>query len=285
MRFVFLLVVFLFFPDLAMAKSKSAAKILIPSIPPVIVTYDVYVGGVHLMSADVYFEENAARYRSRVLGHTNGIWYRLFPWNTELKVEGKIRGDKFIPSEFYTRDIWNNNPRTTWLHFQKNGDVKPAFDPPNTDKNREIVDFPLRRGSLDPITGLLQLLAHVAVHDSCAVTVPIFEGKRRFDITGIDVGHEDIDEEDYSAFKGEARTCDAEFTMVAGEWKGKTPDHNFWSRNDKEQGREPFHIWLGSLGEGLPQMPVRLESGSVWGLIVMHLSSWHYATPQEKAYK
>ena len=28
-------------------------------------------------------------------------------------------------------------------------------------------------------------------------------------------------------------------------------------------------------------MPVRLESGSVWGIIVMHLSAWHYATPEE----
>jgi hypothetical protein len=31
-------------------------------------------------------------------------------------------------------------------------------------------------------------------------------------------------------------------------------------------------------------MAVRLESGSVWGLIVMHLSAWHYATPDEMKY-
>lgn len=284
MRIFLLLIVLLMMPDLAIAKPKATPKILIPAIPPVVVTYDVYVGGVHLMSADVYFEENAAHYRSRVLGHSIGIWYKLFPWDTILKVEGKIRGDKFVPSEFYTRDVWGHKARTTWLHFQRNGDVKPDFDPPNTDKNRELISFDQRRGSLDPITGLLQLLANVAVHQSCDVTVPIFEGRRRFDITGIDVGHEEIDEEDYSAFKGDARTCDAEFTMVAGEWKDRAPDR-FWTRNEHEQGREPFHIWLGSLNNVLPEMPVRLESGSVWGLIVMHLSAWHYATSEEKRYK
>ena len=284
MRVLLLLVVFLTLPYSAMAKPKTVAKSLIPAIPPIVVTYDVYVGGVHLMTADVFFEQKATRYRARVLGKTAGIWYKIIPWDTELKVDGAIRRDKFVPHEFFTRDVWGHKPRVTWLHFQKNGDVKPDFDPPNTDTNREIVGPALRRGSLDPVTGLLQLLANVAVHQSCETTVPVFEGKRRFDITGIDVGHEDIDEGDYSAFKGTARTCDAEFKMVAGEWNDRKPDH-FWSRNDKEQGRDPFHIWLGSLAKGLPEMAVRLESGSVWGLIVMHLSSWHYATPEEKGYK
>jgi hypothetical protein len=252
----------------------------IPAVPPVTVTYDVYVGGVHLMTADVTFEEKASRYRARVLGRTAGLWYRLFPWDTELKVEGRIRGDRFVPSEFYTRDVWGHKPRVTWLHFLKNGDVKPAFDPPNTDKNRGEITLRQRRGSLDPVTGLLQLLAHVAVYNSCDVTVPIFEGKRRFDIAGVDVGREAVDDGDYSAFKGVARTCDADFTMVAGEWKDRPPDR-FWTRDGHDNSREPFHIWLGSPAEGLPEMAVRLESGSVWGLIVMHLSSWHYATPDE----
>lgn len=284
MRFFLILMMLMLLSGAVDAKPQAGSRVLIPTLPPVTVTYDVYVGGVHLMKADVTFEERSARYRARVIGKTVGIWYKLFPWDTELKVEGKIRGDQFIPSEFYTHDVWGHKARTTWLHFLKNGDVKPAFDPPNTDKNREPIAFEQRRGSLDPVTGMLQLLANVAVHDSCVVTVPIFEGRRRFDITGIDVGHEDIDEAEYSAFAGEARSCDAEFNMVAGEWKDRPPDR-FWTRNDKESGREPFHIWLGSLAKGLPEMPVRLESGSVWGLIIMHLSTWHYATAEEKNYR
>jgi len=265
------------------ALAKPTPKILIPAIPPLAATYDVYVGGIHLMTANVVFQEQAARYRARVTGHTYGIWYKLVPWNTELKVEGKMRDDRFVPAEFYTQDVWWHKPRTTWLHFQKDGDIKTDFDPPNTDKNRESIGPDQRRGSLDPITGLLQLLAHVAIYKNCNVTVPIFEGRRRFDITGTDAGSEIIDEEDYSAFKGEARACDAAFTMVAGEWKDRPPDR-FWTRDSGESGREPFHIWLGSMGDGLPELPVRLESGSVWGLIIMHLSAWHYATGDETKY-
>ena len=284
MRFTKLIVFLLFVPSLAFAKPAAPQAQAIPMIQPITVTYNVYVGGVHLMSADVTFEERAGRYRARVTGKTAGIWYKLFPWDTELKVNGAIRKDRFVPAEFYTHDVWGHKAKSVWLHFQKNGDVKTAFDPPADNKKQEPVTAEQRRGSLDPISGLLQLLAHVAVHDDCDVTVPIFEGHRRFDITGMDVGHEEIDEEDYGAFKGDARTCDAAFNMVSGEWIDRPPDR-FWTRGANETGREPFHIWLGSLAEGLPEMPVRLESGSVWGLIIMHLSDWHYATPAETSYK
>ena len=37
-----------------------------------------------------------------------------------------------------------------------------------------------KKGALDPVTALLQMLAHVAVDDSCAYTVPVFDGKRGF---------------------------------------------------------------------------------------------------------
>ena len=92
-----------------------------------------------------------------------------------------------------------------------------------------------RRGSLDPISGLLQLLANIAVHDSCDTTVPIFEGKRRFDISGVDVDRQYVDEEDYSAFKGDARICDAKFDMVAGEYIDRPPDR-FWARKIMRKG-------------------------------------------------
>lgn len=266
----------------ALAKTHAAGGAGgIPQIAPVTVTYDVYVGGVHLVQANVTFEEHAKTYRARVLGHSVGIWYRLFPWDTELKTHGAIRGDHFVPAEFYTHDVWGRKAKSTWLHFKKNGDIDPKFDPPeNSANHREPVSFDQRHGSLDPVTGLLQLLAHEAVHQNCNVSVPIYEGRRRFDIISSDEGYDDIDDEDYNVFHGHARLCNAAFTMVAGEWIDRPPDR-FWTRDANEKGREPFHIWLGKIDEHLPDMPVRLESGSIWGIIVMHMSAWHYATPDE----
>ena len=267
--------------DSALAKTKhkkhdAPPPQLIPMIPPVVATYDVYVGGLHFITADIEFQEQNGTYHARVVGHTRGFWFRLFPWNTELVAEGSIRGDRFVPQEFWTHDVWGKKAKTTKLHFKKDGDIVAEFDPPQNDDKHEPVTSDQRRGALDPVTGLLQLLANVAVADSCATTVPIFDGKLLFNITTNDAGTDAIDEGDYGVFKGQARNCDANFTLVAGEWKNKVKSR-FWYKSETERGRDPFHIWLAKPDPTLPEIPVKLESNSVWGLVMVHLSKWRRA--------
>jgi hypothetical protein len=253
---------------------------LIPTFPPLVTSYDVYLGGLHLIAAQVWFEEKGKFYHANVKAQTVGLIGRFFPWNTVLDGEGAIDGDHFVPHEFFTRDDWAHKPKITMLHFDGKGNVVPEFDPPNHDENREIVTLEQRRNALDPITALLQMLAHVAVQKSCAIPVPIFDGKRRFDIIGRDSGTEMINDEEYNIFKGDARLCDADFKMISGEWKDR--EHaRFWQKTETESGREPFHIWLASVAPQLPEIPVRLESGSIAGLIVVQLTAWRYATEDE----
>lgn len=264
----------------AFAKQKPLAPSLIPVLPPLLTTYDVYVGGFHLIASTIFFEERGNFYHVFVKAGTRGIWGYLLPWSTVLDAEGAIDGKRFRPKEFFTRDEWKHKPKITKLHFDGKGDVVPEFDPPNRDTNREIVTKEQRFRSLDPITALLQMLAHVAVDKTCAVPVPVFDGKRRFDITGRDDGFDYTDSDGYGVYDGNARLCHADFKMISGEWKDR--EHaKFWKKTETEAGREPFHIWLASPGDGLPELPVRLESGSIAGLVVVHLTSWKYATQAE----
>ncbi len=277
-RFILLLLALLVvdFPVEAkdnVAHHRTAPEQLIPVVPPIVATYDLYVGGMHFITADIHFQEQVGKYVARVVVHTQGFWYKLFPWDAELLTNGIIRKDSFVPTEYSTHDIWGKKVKTAKLHFKRNGDVTSEFDPPQNDADHQQITFEQRRGSLDPITALLQLLAHVMVSKNCDVTVPVFDGKIRFDITGIDVGYEDVDDEEYGAFKGTARTCDASFNLVAGEWKEKVKSR-FWYKSDTERGREPFHIWLAQPRPDLPELPIKLESGSVWGLVMIHLSNW-----------
>ena len=262
------------------AKAPQAVAQLIPALPPLYTTYDVYVGGFHLIAAQIWFEEQGSLYHAVVKAGTYGIWSKLFPWDTILDAHGTIRGETFVPQEFYTRDEWGHKPKVTMLHFDGKGGVVPEFIPPNMDVNRELVTPEQKRNSLDPVTAGLQILGHVAVDKSCAVPVPIFDGKRRFDVIGKDAGRGMSNGEDYGVFTGEAQICDAEFNMISGEWKDR--EHaRFWKKTETEAGRDPFHIWLASPAPGLPQIPVRMESGSIAGLVVVHLSSWRYASADE----
>ena len=253
---------------------------LVPALRPISATYDVYVGGLHLVVAKIWFEEQGSSYHAVVRAETRGMWARLFPWHTVLDSYGRIIGDRFEPQEFFTRDEWGHKPKVTKLHFDGKGDVVPEFDPPEHDLNREIVTVEQRYRSLDPSTALLQMLAHIAISKSCAMPVAVFDGKRRFDIIGHDAGKDVVDGEDYGVYSGPARLCEADFKMISGEWKDREHAH-FWQKSETEAGRDPFHIWLASPAADLPEIPVRLESGSIAGLVVVHLSAWTYVSSDE----
>jgi Protein of unknown function (DUF3108) len=260
--------------------ANEDAPSLIPALPPVLTNYDIYVGGIHLVAAQIWFEEQGSTYHTVVKASTYGFIGKLVPWHTFLEAHGRIVGDRFKPEAFYTRDEWAKKPKITKLTFTAKGDVVPEFDPPNTDKNREIVTPEQRLNSLDPISALLQMLGHVAVENSCSIPVPVFDGKRRFDITGRDEGYGMAGDEDYETYSGKARLCGGDFKMISGEWKDGEHAH-FWQKTETESGRDPFHIWLAAPAKNMPEIPVRLETSSVAGLVIIHLTSWRYASSAE----
>ncbi len=283
MRFVQVILVSFLAVMLPLVAHAKAAKYpvaevqILPVLPPVETTYDIYVGGLHLVTAHIWFEEQGNVFHTIVRAQDLGLLARFLPWNTILESYGRIKGDHFEPKEFFTRDEWNHKPKITKLHFNAKGDITPEFIPPSGPENREEVTLEQRIGSLDPVTALLQMLAHVAVDNSCAIPVPVFDGKRRFDIVGRDDGNDTLNEPDYEAYSGKARQCAADFKMISGEWKDA--EHaRFWKKTESEAGREPFHIWLASPAKGMPEIPVRMETGSIAGLVVIHLTSWHYVS-------
>ena len=46
-------------------KHEVQEPVLIPNVPPVTVTFDAYVGGIHLVTANVTYEEQNGLYRAR----------------------------------------------------------------------------------------------------------------------------------------------------------------------------------------------------------------------------
>ncbi|MFY9288037.1 MAG: DUF3108 domain-containing protein [Alphaproteobacteria bacterium] len=267
-----LLCFFVFVPMSGQAQS-------LPKVPPIIVNYDVYVGGLHLVTSEVLIHIQSKTYRSVVKAKTYGFWHRVLPWDTTLIAKGKVVGHNFVPTEYSSNDVWEHKPKITKLRFHK-GNVTAEFDPPNTDQNREIVTPEQRRGARDPVSALLQMLGHLAVYGNCNVAVNVFDGKRLFGVTDSDDGTEEIDADEYGVFKGEARTCNADFTMIAGEWKERKPSR-FWQKSDAGAGRDPFRIWTAKIAPELPEMAVKLESDSVFGPIIINLSGWRHATLAE----
>ncbi len=86
--------VFLFL-FLALLPITAQAKTLLPQVKPIVLTYDIYVGGAHLLTAEALFQEAKTDYRMRFKGSAYGFWGKLFPWQTELDDKGPHRPRSF----------------------------------------------------------------------------------------------------------------------------------------------------------------------------------------------
>jgi len=91
----------------------------------------------------------------------------------------------------------------------------------------------------------------------CARTIPVFDGRRRYDIRLEYIGEESLGMNASSVYGGIAVKCRVYFQQVAGFSRK-------WNE-DNPQPDTPTIIWLIRLEEAGTWLPVRAEGASSWG--------------------
>src|ERR1700693_3505745 len=114
-RILFLSFVFLFIVVPATIGANQSARAnagkleshsRIPKLPPVMTTYDVYVGGLHFLTAEILFEEQKNNYLTRMHAHTAGYLYKILKWDGNVSSTGRIKGDHLEPVTYSNLDSW-----------------------------------------------------------------------------------------------------------------------------------------------------------------------------------
>lgn len=126
-------------------------------------------------------------------------------------------------------------------------DVNPPFssmgEPPASDAERD--------GALDPISVMLGLALALPGDRAtpCSGTLPVFDGKARYDLRFVNVG---VDQVRTRAWQGEAVRCQAFVEPVSGYDPGDRPS--------EEETARPVNIWLAPIGEMF--VPVRFRAAT-----------------------
>ncbi|MBP7252535.1 MAG: DUF3108 domain-containing protein [Alphaproteobacteria bacterium] len=261
----------------AVAAPETAATQPVATLPalarPISADYEVYVGGVHLLDATAYVNLDTKKYHMFARAQTIGIWGDWFPWETTVESEGKTAVDTVQPTVHKTVSAWKHKPKTMLLRFDDKGAV--AIAPESTDapdpKDRLADD--VTHKSVDPLSGVLQLMAHFTTHEDCDSATAVFDGKRRFDLETKDKGIVQLRETEVSVFSGAAHKCELRFRLIAGQAKD-IEQRTFWKTDKGKDNRPPFTIWMGRLRPDLPPMPVMAETSSPFGYVMIYLKAW-----------
>ncbi|MSO88831.1 MAG: DUF3108 domain-containing protein [Rhodospirillaceae bacterium] len=224
--------------------------------------YDVYTGGVHVVVLDVGLSYGADDYKLTVAAETRGFIGWMFPWQSKITSHGLFNATQALPSLYRTDSLFRGTNRLVEIDYAKNG-LKIRIEPPSDDDERDRVGEDMRRGTLDPLSGIFAAIRAIADGGGCDRTVPVFDGRRRYDFVVDRGGREKLAASSYSSFAGDALLCHFRMERRAGFWRQE--------RAGEVRGLEDGLVWLAPVAGGTLPVPVRVQAISPFGSAFMHL--------------
>lgn len=236
-------------------------------------TYDVYAGGFKALSALLDMDLDPKAYDLSLKAKTQGTIGSLFPWEATYATSGLAKNGSPVPTMHTSRSSWKKDEKVTEMQFSPKGDVlKTTTHENNKTKVKKDFDPALTADAVDMLTGALQMFQHTGQTSKCEGSFPVFDGKRRFNITLQDDGVETLAKSKYSAYRGDTLRCTLKVEPVAGFKKDDAKRGWMAVQNHTEARKKPPTIWMAQLEEKGPMVPVRMEIASSYGSVIAHLT-------------
>ncbi len=234
---------------------------------PVRLDYSVYFGGFNVvaMSADVDMEKRGYEVTTHI--KTVGMASWISSWRSVGFTEGAILGSTLSPRRYRIDAENRGKNRIISMEFGAGGDVTTLFlvPTPTDDNGRDAVPPEKMKGSSDPMTALLSVSHKVSAEKSCAGRVPVFDGRRRYDVVVEDRGTENLAPNDHNSFSGDAVRCDFHVERIAGY------DQRVTDEDAKKQRFRTGRAWFAEILPGRAAIPVRIEIDGDFVPTLVHL--------------
>lgn len=222
-------------------------------------TFRFAFGNVPLAEARFLLRERDGRYEMSGQGGTSGPLDWLFDWKGSVRTQGRLAGDALLPERHDQHGIWRGEARMAEIHYGPGPRISHSVSPERDPAEFTSVPEQSIPGTLDPLTAALTALKAFAETGICRGTLPIFDGRRRYDMLLEDAGPAVLKAERPWDYGGRAHGCRLKSRRIGGFFKDS--DHN-----DESQETERL-VWLAELAPGTWR-PVRIEVDAPIGKFV-----------------
>jgi hypothetical protein len=234
-------------------------------------SYHVWQGGFHAFTLRTEMNHGAESYDASFSATTDGLVGWLFPYRVEGRSKGTLVAappktetgvmNGFRPRRFESASRKGDKEKQREITYLDDGSLEVRHEPPRDD---EPLAEPLLRDTLDPVTALYAMIGSFDEVRRCAGRLPVFDGRRRYDLKLKQLGAAQLEPSDYGIYSGPAMHCRVTLRPIAG-----------FKKKRKSLSRLPrrVEVWLAPLKPGGPAVPVRLEGENPWGRMVVHLIS------------
>jgi len=244
-------------------------------------SYSIYIGGFQVASLKIDLDLAAEDYNIAAKVSTTGMVGRMFPWWMKAYSRGEIvsaglggAGVGVVPVSAGQRNNWRGRERFIDMKFTDGiARIDKIAPKPETD-DRDKVPVAMRTGVVDLASAIVSIIRKMDGDQACAADIPVFDGRRRYDLVSVPDGSEKLKRSGYTPFVGETVNCIVSVRKKAGFKKN---DDSGW--NDK--GRSA-RVWMGKAFGDVPPVPVRLTLDTPLGALIAHLSAAEYASGGQK---
>jgi hypothetical protein len=232
-------------------------------------SYEVYLGGLHIFSMSVDMALRPGSYSLAAAGGTRGMIGWIYKWDVKLASEGADASGAIRPKSYSSVTDWQSTPKTMKLAFGEGGSYDVQRNPPEeidvADEGEPPASLPA--GTVDPLSLAVAATRALAASGKCEQTLPVFDGKRRYDLIVKDLGEATIAKNDYSIYAGPALRCGFTMERISGFSKKRR-----YTRQWDEETSAPPTVFLAQIRPDLPPLPVRYEGAIALGNLVIHLT-------------
>ncbi len=224
--------------------------------------YELWAGGLHALTFETKLTSKAPLYQVDLAVRTEGVIGRMFPFTMQARTLGEKKLDGLRPQRFGSRARWKGNDRRVTLRYGADGSLTTEVVPPPEDDNRDPVPQAQRRGTLDPMSAILAMIEATSQTGQCSARIPVFDGRRRYDMVLRHIGPAEIKPTSYSVYAGPVTECRAGFERVAGFWN---------NRRFQECRLNEVRVFIAPVLDGAPPVPVRVEAKNDYLAVRAHL--------------
>ena len=252
----------------AVAVLTLAASLLAAAASPAVasgprrleLTYEIYYGGFLSGSLDVTVDATEGRYQMASRLRSRGAIDMLIRFTASSESQGVLSAGRVAPRRYRTDNTWMGEARRVRSTYRPDGGVEAVAVPSAAEDDREEIPPAAARGSVDPLSAAFALARSAGAGAACTTEVRVFDGWRLYDLRLAYGGEERLTGDRYT---GPARRCRVTFTRLGG--RSQRP---WLPRSVRPSTAE---LWFAPVAEGLPPVPVRLETEVAFATLVAHL--------------
>jgi hypothetical protein len=238
------------------------------SAAPLKLDYKIYAGGLEALSAVIEYGLNPSSYVLDIEARTSGNIGALFPWTTHLHSNGRIVANAVRPEKHVVESQWKDQKRSTTLAYDgAGGFLTKKVEPPPAEDNVEEVAPELTQNTVDLLSAVAGALKRIDDTGSCTGAQSVYDGRRRFEVKFADGGTATLEPSAYTSFSGATRKCEIRVEPGPGFWR---KNQKRWF-TQKDGSLPPITVWAAPLGSDKRQVPVKIESVSPFGALVVQL--------------